>query len=79
MIFFNPTAIERAQRCLNNARKNLIDTQNDCVLAKVALQDAGRESEAVAIEMICASLTQNQRDIIRWSELIGRSREAPNG
>lgn len=79
MIFFNPGAIERAKRCLNNARKDLIDVQNHCTLAAVALEDAGRQSEANAVEMICASLTQSQQDIIRWTELIGHSREAPNG
>lgn len=75
MGFFNLGAVERAQRNLDNARRSMIDVQNACTLARVSLEDAGRDTHAVAVEMICASASQLERDIIRWKELIGRTRE----
>ena len=79
MNFFNPTALERAQRNLDRARKNLLDAQQACTLAKVSLEDAGRNTQAAAIEMVCCSLEQAERDIIKWMELMAKTRENGNG
>lgn len=74
MGFFNLSAVERAKRCLDSASRDAECLKNNCTLARVNLEDTGRQTEAVAIEMICASVTQLQRDITRWREILGRPR-----
>jgi hypothetical protein len=75
MSWFNREGpLGRAQRCLDSAARNLETVRNDCTLAKVNLSDAGRETQATAIEMICASITQLQDDLRRWTALVGKTR-----
>lgn len=74
-MLFNSTPLERVTFCLTRAQKDLINVQNNCTLAKLALQDAGRETQATALEMICESLRQSEKDIVRWREMAQRTRE----
>jgi hypothetical protein len=79
MGYFNPTALERVRRYLHSAQRDLIDAQKSCGVAKAELENAGRETQAAAIEMICASLNQSERDIIKWMELTAKTRENGHG
>lgn len=79
MSFFNPGPLMRARHNLGVAQRNLVDAQRACALAKVALEDAGRQTEATALEMICASMNQSERDIIKWREMTQKTRENGNG
>lgn len=76
---FNTAALERARFNLNLAKLNLQNVQGFCGLAKAALEDAGRDTQAAAIEMICASLNQSERDVIKWTEMIAKTRENGHG
>lgn len=78
-MLFNSTPLERVTRCLERAQRDLINAQNNCTLAKMALQDAGRQTQATALEMICESLNQSEKDVVRWREMSQRTRENGNG
>ena len=46
---------------------------------RLSLLDAGRETQATAMDMICESLRQSEKDIKRWKEMSQRTRENGNG
>lgn len=79
MSLFSATPLDRAKKCLDLARKGLIEVQNQCTLAKANLEDSGRVTQSVAVEMICESARQLEKDLAKWAELIQKTRENGNG
>lgn len=72
--FTRAAALRRATEAMRRAEKAANEATVACTDARGALEAAGRAPQAVALDMICSSLTASREDLKRWQVIVQQDR-----